>query len=297
MRDQHRLRTKKKLLDRKTEEAVSLAQNSGRSDLIPLWCQAPDNIRPPPPSPQPRSEAIPLEDLEALDARKKEKKKNKNKNKKACHESLGSPHAEGAGSVVGEGIPKETAPPPEQATLPDTADNEPPPEQAPLPSTADTGEDQWLFSLTDRMSQLGQSFKVPEGWQNFTEEEFNLFSTDALADAGINQSQLPEGWTTVIKRRNRKHMHTLPNAPKFLVGTMHNYQHVQGPEDQWEWEVSIHAHIHNLRSDDTFDVLENLPPIPSNTEIPETVPQDVPDDVDDEEWTSEMSRCISDLQS
>ena len=146
VRDQHRLRTKKKLLDRKTEEAVSLTQNSGRSDLIPLWCQAPDNVRPPPPSPPPRSEAIPLEDLEALDVsqRKKEKKK---KHKKARHESLGSPHAEGAGSVVAEGIPKEMAPPPEQA---------------PLPSTADTEEDRWIFSLTDRMSQLGQSFKLPE---------------------------------------------------------------------------------------------------------------------------------------
>ena len=97
---------------------------------------------------------------------------------------LGSPHAEGAGSVVGEGIPKEMASPPEQA---------------PLPSTADTGEDRWLFSLTDWMSQLGQSFKLPKGWQNFTEEEFNLLTTDALAGAGINKLQLPEGWTTVIK--------------------------------------------------------------------------------------------------
>ena len=67
MRDQHRLKTKKNLLDRKTEEAVSLAQNSGLSDLIPSWCRAPDDISPPVPSPPPRSEAIPLEDLEALE--------------------------------------------------------------------------------------------------------------------------------------------------------------------------------------------------------------------------------------
>ena len=75
-RDQHRLRTKKKLLDRKMEEAVSLAENSGQSDLIPLWCQAPDNVRPPPPSPPPQSEAAPFEELEALDIiEKKERKK------------------------------------------------------------------------------------------------------------------------------------------------------------------------------------------------------------------------------
>ena len=57
-----------------------------------------------------------------------------------------------------------------------------------------------------------------------------------------------------------------------------------------------------MTSDDTFDVLENLPPIPSNPipsnpMFPETVPQDAPDDDDDEGWTSEMSRCISNLQS
>ena len=68
------IENEKKLLDRKTEEAVSLAQNSGRPDLIPLWCQAPDNVRPPPPSPPPRSG--PFEDLEALDIiEKKERKK------------------------------------------------------------------------------------------------------------------------------------------------------------------------------------------------------------------------------
>ena len=50
---------------RQTEEAVCLAENSGRSDLIPDWCKAPDNISPPVPSPS-RSEADPLEVLETL---------------------------------------------------------------------------------------------------------------------------------------------------------------------------------------------------------------------------------------
>ena len=61
------------MLDRKTEEPVSLAQNSGRPDLIPLWCQTPDNVRPPPPSPPPRSEAVPFEALDIIE--KKERKK------------------------------------------------------------------------------------------------------------------------------------------------------------------------------------------------------------------------------
>ena len=54
------------------EEAVSLAQNSRQPDLIPLWCQAPDNVRPPPPSPPPRSEAVPFEALDIIE--KKERK-------------------------------------------------------------------------------------------------------------------------------------------------------------------------------------------------------------------------------
>ena len=96
-------------------------------------------------------------------------------------------------------------PPQEQAPLASTADTEPPPEQAPLASTADTEpEDWWLFSLKDRMSELGESFKLLEGWQNYNKEEFNLFIMDALAAAGINKSQLPEGWTRVIRWRTRK---------------------------------------------------------------------------------------------
>ena len=82
MRDKHRLKTKKKLLDRKTKEAVSLAQNSGCSDLIPSWCKAPNDINPPVPSPS-QSEAAPLEDLEALEASTPKRKKKTKKNKKA----------------------------------------------------------------------------------------------------------------------------------------------------------------------------------------------------------------------
>ena len=41
------MKAKKKLLDRKTEEAVSLAQSHGRSSLIPDWCKAPEAISPP----------------------------------------------------------------------------------------------------------------------------------------------------------------------------------------------------------------------------------------------------------
>ena len=91
-RDQHRLRTKKKLLDRKTEEAVSLAQNSGRSDLILLWCQAPDNVRPPPPSPPPQSEAAPFEELEALDIIEKKRKKKRRRSIRKHVKSPWGPH-------------------------------------------------------------------------------------------------------------------------------------------------------------------------------------------------------------
>ena len=107
MRDKHRLKTKKKLLDRKTEEAVSLTQNSGQSDLIPDWCLAPDDISPPAPSPPLQSEATLLEDLEALGALgvSAPPKRGKKKKKKAAHqqECLGSRHAdEGPGTVDAE---------------------------------------------------------------------------------------------------------------------------------------------------------------------------------------------------
>ena len=171
----------------------------------------------------------------------------------------------------------------------------PPQEQAPLASTE---EDLLPISLTDRISALGQqSLRLPEGWKNFNEEEFDMLNKDVLAGAGINKSGLPEGWTTVITRKKRKRMHTLPNVPEFLVGTMYNHPSVQEPEDEWEWELTIHARTHNLMSHDNFDVLEKLPPIPRNRMFPETVPQDVPDDDDDEEWTRIISACIRNLQS
>ena len=157
----------------------------------------------------------------------------------------------------------------------------PPQEQAPLAST----EEDWLpISLTDRISALGQqSFRLLEGWKNFNEEEFDLLIKDVLADAGINKLELPEGWTMVIIRKNRKHMRTLPNAPEFLVGMMYNHPRVQEPEDEWEWELTTCARIYYLTSHDHFDVLEKRPPISRNRMFPETVPQDVPDDDDYEE--------------
>ena len=171
----------------------------------------------------------------------------------------------------------------------------PPQEQAPL---APTEEDRLPISLTDRIAALGQqSFRLPEGWQNFNEEEFDMLIKDVLAGAGINKSGLPEGWTMVITRKKRKRIHTLPNAPEFLVGTMYNHPSVQEPEDEWEWELTIRARTHNLTSHDNFDVLEKLPPIPRNRMFPEMVPQDVPDDDDDEEWTRIISTRIRNLQS
>ena len=258
---------------------MSLAQNSGRSDLIPLWCQAPADVRPSSPSPPPQSEAVLFEDLEATEGSEK-KKKEKKKKKKNKKERV---------------IETETVAPAVASTS--TADTEPPPEQAPLASQS---EDEWLLSMTDRMSQLGKlgkTFKVPEGWENYNEEELNFMVTDALAAVGINQSQLPEGWIPVITRKARKRTRALPNVPDFLSGTMINYPRVEEPEDQWEWELSIHARIQNLTSDDTFEVLEILPPIPINPIDAEWVPQDVPDDDDDDGWNREMHRLLSNLQS
>ena len=178
----------------------------------------------------------------------------------------------------------------------------PPPEQAlesPLaPNTVPQKEEEWwLFSLMDRLEELGISFKLPEGWADFQEEEFNLVITDALAATGIDKSDLPEGWTTVIRWRKRKTVRTLPSIPEFFVGEMHKHPRYQEPEEQWEWEVSIYSRLYNLMSDDTFDALENLPPIPGNCMFPEMVPQDAPDDDDDEAWTAEIYRRISNLQS
>ena len=225
--DKHRLKTPKKLLDRKTEEAVSLAQNSGRSDLIPDWCLAPDDISPPAPSPPSRSKAALLEDLEALGALEalevSAPPKRGKKKKKAAHqqESLGSHHAdEGLGTVdieEGVGSPREkltVTPPPEQALESPLAPNTVPQKE----------EDLFLLSLTDHLKELGNSsFKLPKGWADFDEHEFNLVITDALAAMGIEKSDLPEGWTMVVRRRKRKTVHTLPNIPEFFVGEMHKH--------------------------------------------------------------------------
>ena len=188
--DKHRLKTKKKLLDRKTKEAVSLTQNSGQSDLIPDWCLAPDDISPPAPSPPSRSEAALLEDLEALGALEVSAppKRGKKKKKKAAHqqESLGSCCAnEGPGTVdveEGVGAPREkltVTPLPEQALESPLAPNTVPQQE----------EDLFLLSLMDRLKELGNSsFKLPKGWADFNEHEFNLVITDALAAVGIEKS-------------------------------------------------------------------------------------------------------------
>ena len=252
MQDKHRLKTRKKLLDRKTEEAVSLAQNSGHSDRIPSWCKAPDDISPPVASPS-RSWATPLEDVEVLEV--SVPKRGKKKKKKAHQqESLGSQHAdEGLGNVASEaGVSEKQTPtsPTEQAL------------ESPLVPQKE--EDPWLLSITDHLEKLGDSFKLPEGWADLNEQEFNLVITDALAAAGIKKSDLPEGWMMVVRCRNRKTVHTLPNIPHFFVGEMHKHPRYQEPEEERGWEINIYWRIYNLTADDTFDVLEKLPLIPSN---------------------------------
>ena len=107
-RNKARVKAKKKLLDRKTEEAVSLAQSLGRSSLIPDWCKAPEDINPPEVdlgSDAPQA----LEALESPEActeqepTKKGKKKRK-KNKEKPQQSLDSKGANGGpGAVAAEG--------------------------------------------------------------------------------------------------------------------------------------------------------------------------------------------------
>ena len=61
-----------------------------------------------------------------------------------------------------------------------------------------TGEE-WLFSLTDHLDTIGPSkFKLSAGWADLNDQEFDLVITDALAAVGIETSDLPEGWTTVV---------------------------------------------------------------------------------------------------
>ena len=107
-RNKARVKAKKKLLDRKTEEAVSLAQSHGRSSLIPDWCKAPEDINPPP---EVESRSDTLQALEALESpeacteqepTKKGKKKRKKKKEK-LQESLESEGADGGpGAVAAE---------------------------------------------------------------------------------------------------------------------------------------------------------------------------------------------------
>lgn len=76
------MKAKKKLLDRKTEEAVSLAQSHGLRSLIPDWCKAPEAISPP--EVESRSVdgdvARPLRREQNLRSRKKRRRRKKNDN-------------------------------------------------------------------------------------------------------------------------------------------------------------------------------------------------------------------------
>ena len=76
------MKAKKKLLDRKTEEAVSLAQSHGLWSLIPDCCKAPEAISPP--EVESRSVdgdvARPLRREQNLRSRKKRRRRKKNHN-------------------------------------------------------------------------------------------------------------------------------------------------------------------------------------------------------------------------
>ena len=126
---------------------------------------------------------------------------------------------------------------------------------------------------------------------DFNEQEFSLVMTDALAATGINTADLREGWMTVVQKKRKKKVPTLPNVPQLFVGdtTMAKQPQYQEPEDEWEWQIDIYWCAYNLTTDDdTFDMLKKLPPIPCNPIFPEMVPQDAPDDDDKELWTCEI---------
>ena len=81
----------------------------------------------------------------------------------------------------------------------------------------DPNSQEWLLSLTDHLDAMGPSkFRLPEGWMDFKEEEFSSVVTDALAAAGVNTMDLPEGWMTVIWKKRKKKVPTLPNLPPHL---------------------------------------------------------------------------------
>ena len=65
---------------------------------------------------------------------------------------------------------------------------------------------------------------------DFEEQEFSLVVTDALAAAGVNTVDLPEGWMTVIQKKRKKKVPTLP--PHLFVNKMASPQY-QEPEDEW----------------------------------------------------------------
>ena len=185
-------------MDRKTEEAVSLAQKSGRSDLIPSWCKAPEDLSPPEtvPSPSPSEAAPPPRPFRPKQVHPRGEKRIRRKH---THNSpwgpdrgLGTVVAE-AGVVVGAPGEKQTPTPPQNSPwgpplhviqivtgfqgLYQSVTKEDP-----------TGEG-WLFSLTDRMDAIGPSkFKLLEGWADLNDQEFDLVITDALAVAGIETS-------------------------------------------------------------------------------------------------------------
>ena len=120
-----------------------------------------------------------------------------------------------------------------------------------------------------------------------------------MAAVGIEKSNLPEGWTTVVRRKRKKTVPTLPNVPHFIVGGMAKHPRYQEPEEEWEWEIDIYWYTYNLSADDSFDMLKKIPPIPSDPIFPEMVPQDAPDDDDNdnEAWPCEIYRHNSNLAS
>ena len=133
---------------------------------------------------------------------------------------------------------------------------------------------------------------------DFDEQEFSLVMTDALAAAGINTADFPEGWMIVVQKKRKKKVPTLPNVPHLIVGEMAKQPRYQELEDKWECQIDIYQRAYNLTADDdTFDVFKKLPPIPCNPIFPEIVPQDAPDDDDNELWTCEIYRCSSSLTS
>ena len=83
----------------------------------------------------------------------------------------------------------------------------------------DPNSQEWLLSLTDHLDVMGPSkFRLLEGWMDFNEQEFSLVMTDTLAAAGINMANLPEGWTTVVQKKRKKKVPTLPNVLQLFVG-------------------------------------------------------------------------------